>query len=516
MAASNLNLGKASGGVLNVQPADGTTTTSLVLPAINGTVVVADSNGNVGIGVSTATLTGAADKAVHIHANTESQIHLTNITTGNTSSDGSVVSVDSSGNLYLYNKENANTIIGTNNVERMRIDSAGNIGIGVTPSTSTVPTIQSQFNMLAGQEESNLNTNAYYSSGVFKYIANGYATSYIQQKTGGNHTWKVSPLGIAGNAITWTNAMTLDSSGTLSIGVTPSAWLYNTYKSIDLGDSGSISGYYGSATRGVLLSGNAYRNTTGNWIYKNTQGACLFEAANGVFNWLTAPNGTANNTITWTNAMTLDANSSLNILGNVVAGTAGGNYAAPGSVYNGVFATNSSSYTVLFARTVSDTNPIFSGAVSGNTKAQILANGNFQSATNSYGSTSDAKLKENVQDASPKLDKLMQVQVRTFNYIGQEDKQIGVVAQEIEKIFPSIVYETKDTKQVEVEKEREVTLEDGTIDVEKYTEMETVETGEVTKNVKYSVIYMMMLKAMQEQNEIIKDLKSRIEILEAK
>ena len=110
----------------------------------------------------------------------------------------------------------------------------------------------------------------------------------------------------------------------------------------------------------------------------------------------------------------------------------------------------------------------------------------------------------------------MQVKVRNFNYIGDEQKQIGVVAQEIEKIFPSIVYETRDTKQVEVEKEREKTLEDSTVEIEKYTETETVETGEVTKNVKYSVIYMMMLKAMQEQQEIINDLKARVEVLEAK
>ena len=49
---------------------------------------------------------------------------------------------------------------------------------------------------------------------------------------------------------------------------------------------------------------------------------------------------------------------------------------------------------------------------------------------------------------------------------------------------------------------------------EEYTEFETQETGEVTKNVKYSVIYMMMLKAMQEQQEIINDLKVRVEKLE--
>lgn len=42
MAASNLNLGKASGGVLNIQPADGVTNTSIVLPT-SGTVATIDS-----------------------------------------------------------------------------------------------------------------------------------------------------------------------------------------------------------------------------------------------------------------------------------------------------------------------------------------------------------------------------------------------------------------------------------------------------------------------------------------
>lgn len=43
MAAGNFNLGKASGGILNVSPADGTTNTSLVLPA-SGTVVATDAS----------------------------------------------------------------------------------------------------------------------------------------------------------------------------------------------------------------------------------------------------------------------------------------------------------------------------------------------------------------------------------------------------------------------------------------------------------------------------------------
>ena len=54
MAASNLNLGKASGGVLNVQPADGTTNTSIVLPS-TGTVTTNEyvNSNNLGNGSTT-------------------------------------------------------------------------------------------------------------------------------------------------------------------------------------------------------------------------------------------------------------------------------------------------------------------------------------------------------------------------------------------------------------------------------------------------------------------------------
>ena len=191
----------------------------------------------------------------------------------------------------------------------------------------------------------------------------------------------------------------------------------------------------------------------------------------------------------------------------------------------------------------------FYGTSNGNTVANIIiyGNGNIVNTNNSYGALSDVKLKENIIDVTPKLDKLMKVRVVNYNLIGQDQKQIGVIAQEIEQIFPSLIDETKDTKQVEVEKERvipaveEVTEqklvkeavlnEDGEIvkeaiyqtvviteavaeHIEKYIELETIETGETTKSVKYSVLYMMMLKGMQEQQEIINSLTKRIEILE--
>ena len=128
------------------------------------------------------------------------------------------------------------------------IDDSGNVGIGVTPSASSSLTIQSTLGIILGNDESNISNNAYYSSG-WKYVSNGYANLYSQSKSTGSCTWFKAPSGTAGNAITWTNAMTLDASGNLSVG-----------------GVGALRGSYGSG--GVISNlalGNAalQSNTTG-------------------------------------------------------------------------------------------------------------------------------------------------------------------------------------------------------------------------------------------------------------
>jgi hypothetical protein len=106
---------------------------------------------------------------------------------------------------------------------------------------------------------------------------------------------------------------------------------------------------------------------------------------------------------------------------------------------------------------------------------QVLGNGNVQNANNSYGSTSDIKLKENIVDATPKLSNLMNVKIRNYNFKTQPDvKQIGVVAQELETIFPLMIEEVPDRD------------ENGK------------DLGTTTKSVKYSVFVPMLIKALQE------------------
>jgi hypothetical protein len=131
------------------------------------------------------------------------------------------------------------------------------------------------------------------------------------------------------------------------------------------------------------------------------------------------------------------------------------------------------------------------------TNIKILGNGNIQNANNSYGAISDVKLKENITDASPKLDDLLKVKVRNYNLIGDESKQLGVIAQELEEVFPSMIEETEDYEQVEV------TDEEGNVTKERQS------LGTVTKSVKYSVFVPMLIKAIQE-------LKAEIDILKAR
>ena len=101
--------------------------------------------------------------------------------------------------------------------------------------------------------------------------------------------------------------MLLDSSGNLGLGVTPSAWS---------GVNGvfEIKGNaYIYSTTGVLSAGaNAFFNGT-NWIYKTTQAATRYEQVNGQHQWSNAASGTAGNTITFTQAMTLDALGALGV-----------------------------------------------------------------------------------------------------------------------------------------------------------------------------------------------------------
>jgi hypothetical protein len=107
---------------------------------------------------------------------------------------------------------------------------------------------------------------------------------------------------------------------------------------------------------------------------------------------------------------------------------------------------------------------------------------------------SDIRLKENIVDTSPKLADLLKVRVVNYNLKGSKGtKLIGVVAQELEQLFPSLV-------------------NDGELSPQDIILGKT----ESYKSVKYSCFDVILIKAFQEQMAIINKLSLQLDELECK
>ena len=106
----------------------------------------------------------------------------------------------------------------------LTLNSSGNLGLGVTPSAWNSAYKAIQFGTTgaifgeSGDAANYFTTNTFIDGVGFKYITSDFATGYFQEN--GVHSWKYAASGTAGNAISFTQAMTLDASGNLMVGTT--------------------------------------------------------------------------------------------------------------------------------------------------------------------------------------------------------------------------------------------------------------------------------------------------------
>ncbi len=126
-----------------------------------------------------------------------------------------------------------------------------------------------------------------------------------------------------------------------------------------------------------------------------------------------------------------------------------------------------------------------------NIQQVMEAGGDVESRTNSYGGLSDRTLKENITDATNQWADIKALEFKNYNFIGDPDRtQLGVIAQDVESAGMTGLVKTSE------------------------------ETGKMS--VKYSVLYMKAVIALQEAMARIEaletqraDLETRLAALEA-
>jgi hypothetical protein len=262
------------------------------------------------------------------------------------------------------------------------------------------------------------------------------------------------------------SVVTADASGNVGLGVSPSS----SFKLFVNGNA-SLNGY--SLIGGTSSAASA--NITGGTTFSTDGAAIALRGSTAGYN-----NHGMEFYAGGSERARIDSSGNL-LVGSTTANAklyvSGSNAGSPITrIDNAVSPTAASSLLVYTAAAASGSAYQIIGNANGSNTFIVYTNGNVQNSNNSYGGISDQKLKENIVDATPKLDDLMKVKVRSFNFKNDPEntKQIGVVAQELEQVFPGMVQETHDLDE------------------------EGNDLGTTTKSVKYSVFVPMLIKAIQE------------------
>ena len=190
------------------------TTTKVDIQA-NGTSYF--NGGNVGIGTSSPSF--SAGGGLHVEAGTQGTIRVTE--TGNT---GVEIQQRGGGTGVLNVIDNANLLLQTNNIERVRIDSSGNVGINESTPDSKIDILYSTGIDTATQKLIHLRTD-----GSGSYASRGLFVKIGRDGPYDNSAAHYDIVGSAGNSgthifeVQGNEKMRIDSSGRLLVGTSSNA-----------------------------------------------------------------------------------------------------------------------------------------------------------------------------------------------------------------------------------------------------------------------------------------------------
>ena len=333
------------------------------------------------------------------------------------SASAPTISHESDSNTGIFFPAADTVGITTGGTERARVDSSGNMGLGVTPSAwaSTFKVLQFKNGIYFGQYDGGgipsgyFGTNNYFNGSNFIYVASAQATRYQQEQ--GQHQFYTAASGTAGNSITFTQAMTLDASGNLGIGLTSPM---NTRLAIQANTSGYVGGFVNDSTLNYSQM-YFYGTTASAYTYIRADGRSTGYLAFGTNDTERARIDTSGNLLVGTTGL----NSNFRVQLTTPSGKGGIVMSPPTDTYTAMRFLNAA----------------LSAAV-----GEISCTG---SAT-TYTTSSDYRLKENIAPMTGALDTVAQLKPCTYTWKSTGEASQGFIAHELQEVVPDAVTGEKD------------------------------------------------------------------------
>ena len=324
----------------------------------------------------------------------------------------------------LYNANATPMQFYTSGALRATLDSSGNLGLGVTPSawvtTSTSRGMQfgrgGSIFYSTDQAQSSFGGN-YYQDGAssYRYLTTAFALRYSQSDFNGSHQWFTAASGTAGNAISFTQAMTLDASGNLGVGTTSPSVPLHVSK--------------GAAGQEVARFNNA--GGFGLRIIPQIGGS-------GAVTALRVAGGESMSFETDNTERARITSGGDLLVGKTSVGTAVGIQLIPDGSSRNVMANATNSFSTL---------EVYSTGAAA-FRFYVGMAGTVYATNTTISAISDQRFKENVRNLDDGLDAIMALKPRKFDWKAGKGKDIkddrGFIAQEFEQVFPEMIDNWKD------------------------------------------------------------------------
>jgi hypothetical protein len=409
-----IKLNTALGGSITLEPTNTANNVTVNLPVLdNGSIVVSNASGNVGIGTNSPArrldITGT-DQSGFIGVKTQNNNANLGIAGIEFSSDSTYTkaaigllrqAANGSGRLVFYNDSNNDAANWSDADEKMCIDQAGNIGIGIVNPTAKLHVVGGTTSALivAGGSGSTIRNTASAGSSWFvgtnadSMILHNESNTSMLFTTNGAERMRISAAGNVGigistpatklelNSLSYSNTKLLTLSGT-------DPTRYNAYASF--GDQTGVDGF-----------GWRFGTTNNNVDYPT-----LYMVNGAVGIGISTPQA------------------SLDVPGTAfINQITGGRTNGAGNFH--IDSQGGSCYINFF---------VGSGLVVGNGTS-----GGLGAITASAFNVSDRREKENITYFTNGLDKILQLKPATFNFIGKDKVEAGLIAQDVQEVLPEML-----------------------------------------------------------------------------